>query len=60
MLELHLIRVKFIPHDLDEDEMVVIFGDSFVGHAVQLRKLRKLGRCQYPFAPNTTLTVKQP
>lgn len=59
VFKLHLIGIRLIPHNFDENQMIVILAQLFTGHSIQLRKLPKLRWSQHPFAPNTTLTMKQ-
>ena len=43
MLEFHLVGIELVPHDFDENEVVVIFGDLFGCHPRKPRQLSELG-----------------
>jgi hypothetical protein len=44
IFESHLVGIGFFSHDLDEDEVVVIFGDFLIGHTGKIGQFGELGR----------------
>ena len=49
IFESHLIGIGFFPHDLDENKVVVIFGDFLISHACEIGQFGELRRGQDPF-----------
>lgn len=58
VFEAHLVGVGLVPHDFDEDEVVVIFGDLGTGHPWKIGQFGKLARSEHPLRANTALAMK--
>lgn len=58
VFESHLILVDLVPHDLNEDKMVVVLGHLLARHPCEVSQLAKLTSSEDPFRTDTALTVK--
>lgn len=52
ILKGHLIMVKLVSHDFDENQVVIIFGDFFAGHPSKGGQFGKLRSSKDPFGSN--------